>query len=67
MLFSKPEENVENNRVALRQSSEALKPQFVLDYKAARKGVDYSDPMGAYSSPFRKVKKMFKHAAFEVL
>ena len=46
MLPTKPEQN-EKIIVAPRYGKEALKPQRVLYYNAGRKGVYYSDLMGA--------------------
>ena len=43
------------------------KLQYILDYNATKKGVDYSDQMASYYSPLRKVKKWYKQAAFELL
>ena len=51
MLSTIPELPDEKIRVPLRHGSETFKPQCVLDYNAAKKGVDYSDQMGAYYTP----------------
>ena len=54
MLITTPEHTDELVRVAQRRGTETRKPQCVLGYNAAKKGVNYSDQMGAYYSPFRK-------------
>lgn len=50
-----------------RRGTETHKPHCVLDYNADKKGVDNSDQIGAYYSPFRKVRKWYKKAVFESL
>ena len=67
MLSTIPEHTDEKVRVSNRRGTETLKPQCVLDYNAAKKGVDYSDQMGAYYSPLCRVRKWYKKAAFELL
>ena len=39
----------------------------MLDYNAAKKGVYYSDQMGAYYSSLHKVRNWYEKAAFEIL
>ena len=67
MLTTIPEHTDEKIRVTQRRGTQNLKPQCVLDYNAAKKGVDYSDQMGSYYCPLRKVRKWYKKAAFELL
>jgi hypothetical protein len=50
-----------------KRGTEIEKPQCILDYNSAKKGVDYSDQMASYYSPLRKVRKWYKKAAFELL
>ncbi len=43
MLTTAPEHTAEKVTTVLRRGTEAQKPPSVLDYNAAKKGVDYSD------------------------
>ncbi|KAI4455614.1 piggybac transposable element-derived protein 4 [Holotrichia oblita] len=43
------------------------KPNCVLDYNLAKKGVDYSDQMSSYQSPLRKGVKWYRKVAVELL
>ncbi len=56
MLTTVPEHTAEKVTTVLRGGTEAQKPPSVLDYNAAKKGVDYSDQMSSYYSPLRKIK-----------
>ena len=60
-------EYIDNNIAALRHGWEASKPQRVLDYSAAKKGVYYSDRMGAYYSSLHKVRSWKEKSTFEIL
>lgn len=44
-----------------------FKPKSVLDYNAAKKGVDYSDQMAAYYTTLRKSLKWYKKVILEIL
>ena len=50
-----------------RNGVEKRKPQCILYYNTAKKGVDYSDQMCAYYSPLRKTRKWYRKAAFELM
>ncbi|XP_066974315.1 piggyBac transposable element-derived protein 4-like [Macrobrachium rosenbergii] len=68
MLTTVPEYTKELVKTGkIKRGVEREKPQCILDYNAAKKGVDYSDQMASYYSPLRKVKKWYKKAAFELL
>lgn len=67
MLTTVPEHTAEKVTTVLRRGTEAQKPQSVLDYNAAKKGVDYSDQMSSYYSPLRKIRKWYKKLAFELI
>ena len=41
-------------------------PQCVLDYNAAKRGVYYSDQIGAYYSSLPNVRSSYKKAAFGI-
>ena len=68
MLTTVPEytkELVKSGKI--KHGIEREKPQCILDYNAAKKGVNYSGQMVSYYSLLRKVKKWYKKAAFELL
>ncbi|XP_068204630.1 piggyBac transposable element-derived protein 4-like [Palaemon carinicauda] len=68
MLTTVPEYTKELVKTGkIKRGIEREKPQCILDYNAAKKGVDYSDQMASYYSPLRKVKKWYKKGAFELL
>jgi len=67
MLTTVPEHTTEKVTTVLRRGTQTEKPQSVLDYNAAKKGVDYSDQMSSYYSPLRKIHKWYKKIAFELL
>lgn len=68
MLTTVPEHTTEKKKAGKRNPErEVGKPQCVLDYNDAKKGVDYSDQMASYYSPLRKTRKWYKKAAFELL
>lgn len=50
-----------------RKNEEILKPQCVLDYNNAKKGVDYSDQMASYYTTLRKSLKWYKKVVLELL
>ncbi|VEN43200.1 unnamed protein product [Callosobruchus maculatus] len=50
-----------------RKGDEVFKPQCVLDYNQAKKGVDLSDQMSSYHSVLRKGIKWYRKVAFEVI
>lgn len=50
-----------------RNNIEIKKPQCVLDYNKAKKGVDLSDQMSSYQSPLRKGLKWYRKVAAELL
>ena len=48
-------------------NEDVLKPQAVLDYNAAKKGVDVSDQMSAYYTCVRKTVKWYKKVFIEII
>ena len=60
MLSTKLEQNYENVTITRRHTSEALKPQCLLDYNSAKKCVDYSAQIEANYSPLCNVRKWYK-------
>ena len=50
-----------------RTNVEILKPSSVLDYNAAKKGVDMSDQLTSYSSALRRSSKWYCKVAIELL
>ena len=60
MLSTIIKQNYEKIIFVLRHTSEALMPQCLLDYNAAKICVDYSAQMGAYYSPLCNVRKTYK-------
>lgn len=50
-----------------RKGEAIMKPQPVLDYNAAKKGVDFSDQMGSYHSCVRKSLKWYQKIALELI
>ena len=50
-----------------RSGADILKPGSVLDYNNAKKGVDMSDQMSAYSTPLRRSTKWYRKVAIELL
>ncbi|KAF2364254.1 PiggyBac transposable element-derived protein [Trinorchestia longiramus] len=50
-----------------RQGVEVKKPQSVLDYNVAKKGVDICDQMSSYYSALKKHNKWYKKVAMELL
>ena len=50
-----------------RVGEKVLKPQAVLDYNKAKKGVDMSDQMSSYHTALRKTKKWYRKVAFELI
>ena len=50
-----------------RSGNDILKPGSVLDYNKAKKGVDVSDQMSAYSTPLRRSTKWYRKIAIELL
>lgn len=50
-----------------RRNELVRKPQPVLDYNKAKKGVDYSDQMASYNTSLRKTIKWYKKAVVEIL
>ena len=53
-LTTLPEHSAEKVTIVLRRSTETQKPQSVVDYNAAKKGVDYSDQMSNVTRPCTK-------------
>lgn len=51
----------------IRKGQTVKKPQCVIDYNNAKKGVDYSDQMASYQSPLRKCLKWYKKIAVELI
>lgn len=69
MISSDPHHNatlVSTNKVN-RQGEEICKPQCVIDYNKAKKGVDYSDQMSSYHTVIRKSLKWYRKVLFELL
>ena len=61
MLSAKPKQIYETITVALRHTSETLKPQCFLDYNAAKKCDECSAQMRVlYYSSFREVRQWLK-------
>ena len=50
-----------------RDGKNIMKPQPVIDYNSAKKGVDMSDQMASYHTAVRKTKKWYRKVAFELL
>ncbi|KAF2365962.1 PiggyBac transposable element-derived protein [Trinorchestia longiramus] len=50
-----------------RNGVEILKPGCVIDYNAAKKGVDISDQMTSYSTSLRRSTKWYRKVAIELL
>lgn len=50
-----------------RKNQMIMKPQCVLDYNAAKKGVDYSDQMSSYYTSLRKTLKWYTKLALEMI
>jgi len=50
-----------------RNGVEILKPGCVIDYNAAKKGVDISDQMTSYSTALRRSTKWYRKVAIELL
>lgn len=50
-----------------RKGTLIMKPQPVIDYNAAKKGVDMSDQMTSYQTALRKTRKWYRKVAFELL
>ncbi|KAF2346739.1 PiggyBac transposable element-derived protein [Trinorchestia longiramus] len=50
-----------------RKGIPVMKPQPVIDYNAAKKGVDMSDQMASYQTALRKTRKWYRKVAFELL
>ena len=63
MMTSKPE----HFDVLIATGEDVLKPQAVLDYNAAKKGVDVSDQMSAYYTCVRKTVKWYRKVFFEII
>ena len=59
MLLSVPEHSNEFKTTGktTRNGGKVLKPQPVIDYSSARKGVEMSDQMSSYNTSLRKTKK----------
>lgn len=50
-----------------RKGTPVKKPQCVLDYNRAKKGVDFSDQMSSYYSVLRKGRKWWRKVALELM
>ena len=50
-----------------KQNEDILKPESVLAYNKAKKGIDVADQLTYYYSPLRKTRKWYKKLALEVL
>lgn len=50
-----------------REGEEILKPECVLAYNKAKKGVDISDQLTSYYTPLRKSKKWYRKLAIELI
>ena len=44
-----------------------MKPQSVLEYNNAKKGIDLSDQMSSYYTPLKKKRKWYRKVAFEMI
>ena len=50
-----------------RSGEQIKKPQSVLDYNNAKKGVDLSDQMSFYYIPLKKTRKWYRKVAFKLI
>lgn len=50
-----------------RKGEEIVKPESVIEYNKAKKGVDVADQLNSYYSPLRKSRKWYKKLALEVI
>ena len=47
-----------------RSGDQIKKPQSVLEYNNAKKGIDLSDQMSSYYTPLKKKRKWYRKVAF---
>lgn len=64
---AKPQVRTKGYRKKNRKGEDTFKPQAVIDYNKAKKGVDISDQMSSYYTCLRKSVKWYKKVFFEIL